>query len=227
MSVAEHLAQVRQRISEAAQAADRPAESVKLIAVSKTKPLGMIEEALGAGQLDFGENRVQELQEKHPALPQAQWHMIGTLQRNKVKYIAPYIHLIHSVDTERLLKEISKQAEKVGRTIDCLLQLNISEEQVKHGLDEVSGGDVLQRLEEFPGVRIKGLMGMAAFSGDEALVRGQFARLRRAMEQFQRIDHPRLQLTELSMGMSGDFPWAIAEGATMVRIGSAVFGGRG
>jgi pyridoxal phosphate enzyme (YggS family) len=226
MSIADHLHDIHQRIAEAAQAVGRAPESVQLIAVSKTKPITLIEEALAAGQLDFGENRVQELREKQPLLPQAHWHMIGSLQRNKVKYIAPFVHLIHSVDSERLLAEIDKQARKIERVIDCLLQLNISEEEAKSGLDEVSGADLLRRLDQYPNVRILGLMGMAAFTDDMALVRSQFARLRRASGSFGTIQHPRLEMRELSMGMSGDFEVAIAEGATMVRIGSAVFGSR-
>ncbi len=226
MSIVHHLNDILQQISQAAQAAGRSPEQVRLIAVSKTKPLELIREAFEAGQRDFGENKVQELREKHPALPEARWHMIGSLQRNKVKYIAPFIHLIHSVDSERLLAEIDKEAAKNGRVIDCLLQLNISEEDNKSGLDEVSGADLLRRIDQYPHVRIKGLMGMAAFTEEEALIRAQFARLRRASEAFSTIDHARVQMEELSMGMSGDFEIAIAEGATMVRIGSAVFGTR-
>ena len=226
MSVAQHLQEIRQRIAAAAQAAGRDPATVHLVAVSKTKPLPLIEEALAAGQLDFGENRVQEMEEKQPHLPQARWHLIGSLQRNKVKYIAPYVHLIHSVDSARLLAEIDKQAAKAGRQIDCLLQLNISEEDSKSGLDEARAEALLRDLDAYPHVRILGLMGMAALTDDEALVRSQFRRLRLAAEAFAQIDHPRLRMDIRSMGMSGDFELAIAEGATHVRIGSAVFGSR-
>ena len=226
MAVQEHLSDILTRIQEATLAAGRQAGDVKLVAVSKTKPISLILEAVDAGHMDFGENRVQELREKQPAIPSVHWHMIGSLQRNKVKYIAPYIHLIHSVDSERLLVEIDKQAAKHERTIDCLLQINISDETVKSGFEEEEAEDLLHRLDDFPNVRIRGLMGMAAFVSEEAIIRGQFRRLRLAAERFAAISHPRLDMKELSMGMSGDFEIAIQEGATMVRIGSAVFGRR-
>ncbi len=226
MSIPTNLSTIQQQIAQYAQAVERPAGAVQLIAVSKTKPIELIQQAYEAGQLDFGENRPQELKEKYPLLPDARWHMIGHLQRNKVKYIAPFVHLIHAVDTPRLLEEISKQAAKNDRVIDCLLQLNISDEAAKSGLDETGARVILEDIDTYPHVRILGLMGMAALSQDEQLVRSQFRRLRLAMEDFQSLSHPRLQLETLSMGMSGDFEWAIAEGATMVRIGSAVFGKR-
>ncbi|MEL6843158.1 MAG: YggS family pyridoxal phosphate-dependent enzyme [Bacteroidota bacterium] len=224
--IADNLAEIQARITEAASAAERSPETVKLIAVSKTKPISLIHEAFEAGQRDFGENKVQELTDKHPQLPDANWHMIGHLQRNKVKYIAPFIYLIHSVDSERLLKEIDKRAGQNERIIDCLLQLNISEEDAKSGLNENSTYELLERIDEFPNVRIKGLMGMAEFTSDESVIKSQFARLARAFQRYQGLEHERIQMVELSMGMSGDFPLAIAEGATMVRIGSAVFGAR-
>ena len=226
MSIADNLSSIQHQISQAATSSKRQPDKVKLIAVSKTKPISLIEEAVAAGQEDFGENRVQELREKQPLLPHVRWHMIGTLQRNKVKYIAPFIYLIHSVDTERLLIEIDKQAKKNDRIIDCLLQINISEEEVKSGMEEEEARAILQSIDSYPHIRIKGLMGMAAFISDEVEISRQFRRLRLAMESFQSINHPRIQLQELSMGMSGDFELAIAEGATMVRIGSAVFGSR-
>ena len=226
MRIVENLSSIHTQISKAAEAAGRQASSIKLIAVSKTKPMDLIKEAVAAGQKDFGENRVQELREKQPLLPEVNWHMIGTLQRNKVKYIAPFIYLIHSVDTERLLAEIDKQANKNDRIIDCLLQINISDEAVKSGMEEDEARTILQHLDKYPHVRIKGLMGMAAFISDEKEISRQFRRLKKASESFQDIEHPRIKLEELSMGMSGDFELAIAEGATMVRIGSAVFGSR-
>ncbi|MEM6344270.1 MAG: YggS family pyridoxal phosphate-dependent enzyme [Bacteroidota bacterium] len=225
-SIADNLAAIKARIEEATASAERSPQTVKLIAVSKTKPMSLIEEAYAAGQRDFGENKVQELTEKHPALPDAHWHMIGHLQRNKVKYIAPFIYLIHSVDSERLLAEINKRAAQNDRIIACLLQLNISEEDAKSGLNEQSTYELLERLDEYPHVRIKGLMGMAEFTSDEAVISSQFARLARAFKRYQEFNHPRIQMEELSMGMSGDFELAIDQGATMVRIGSAVFGAR-
>ncbi|MDX2284219.1 MAG: YggS family pyridoxal phosphate-dependent enzyme [Bacteroidia bacterium] len=226
MPVAEHLEAVRRRIAEAAQAAGRDPGSVRLIAVSKTKPVEQIAEAAAAGQLDFGENRVQELQSKHPALPHLHWHLIGTLQRNKVKYIAPYIRLIHSVDSAGLLAEISRQAGKCGREIDCLLQIHISDEETKAGMTPEEARSILEQMDAFPDVRICGLMGMAALTDDASLIRSQFAGLRQLRDALTGIVHPRIAMEELSMGMSGDFGIAIEEGATMVRIGSAVFGER-
>ncbi|GAB4409915.1 MAG: YggS family pyridoxal phosphate-dependent enzyme [Bacteroidia bacterium] len=227
MSVAQHLQAIRARIEAAATGAGRASGSVQLVAVSKTKPIEAIREAFDAGQVDFGENRVQEMAEKQPLLPQARWHLIGTLQRNKVKYIAPYVHLIHSVDSDRLLAEIDKQAARHDRTIDCLLQLHISGEETKAGLEEEEAATLLRDIDQYPHVRIRGLMGMAALTDDTDLIISQFRRLRLARDQFRdAFAHPRIDLSELSMGMSGDFELAIAEGATLVRIGSAVFGGR-
>jgi len=227
MIIQKNIQSILTQIAQATEEAGREASEVKLIAVSKTKPMELIHEAFAAGQLDFGENRPQELQSKYPQLVDAQWHMIGHLQRNKVKYIAPFIHLIHSVDSERLLAEVDKQAAKHDRIIDCLLQLNISEEEAKSGLQEDSTRALLEKIDDYPHVRIKGLMGMAAFIDDEDIIRSQFRRLRLAKEMLSSIDHPRISLDELSMGMSGDYHIAIQEGATMVRIGSAIFGGRG
>jgi pyridoxal phosphate enzyme (YggS family) len=226
MSIVSNLASIQKNIHDACSVARRNPESVKLIAVSKTKPMELIEEAFQAGQIDFGENKVQELREKQPLLPQARWHMIGNLQRNKVKYIAPFVHLIHSVDSERLLAEVNKQARKNDRVIDCLLQLNVSEESSKSGLDEIRTAELLSRIEDYPNVRIMGLMGMAEFTDDETVIRSQFRRLAKAKVNLARDNHPQVLLQELSMGMSGDFEIAIEEGATMVRIGSAVFGAR-
>ncbi|MCL4136145.1 UNVERIFIED_CONTAM: hypothetical protein GTU68_036990 [Idotea baltica] len=227
MAINNNLETIQQRISAAAIKAGRPIESVKLIAVSKTKPMSLINEAWEAGQVDFGENRVQELREKSTELPQAHWHMIGGLQRNKVKYIAPFIHLIHSVDSPRLLKEINKQAKANERIINCLIQVNISNEDVKSGVeDENELMQLLNDIDSYPHVHIQGLMGMASFTSNQEVIRSQFRRLRVASEAAKSIVHPRITLNELSMGMSGDFELAIEEGATMVRIGSSVFGHR-
>lgn len=226
MSISDNLQQIRENIARIAEKAGRDPKDVKLIAVSKTKPMELINEAWEAGQVDFGENRVQELREKQPLLPQARWHMIGTLQRNKVKYIAPFVHLIHSVDSEKLLKEVDKQAGSHNRIIDCLIQLNISEENAKSGLNEAKTQKILEKIDDYPHVRIRGLMGMAEFTDDREVIARQFRRLRLAAGNFRQISHPRIEMAELSMGMSGDFDVAIAEGATMVRIGSAVFGSR-
>lgn len=221
-----NLSHIQERIAAAARRANRSPEEVTLIAVSKTKPMELIQAAYEAGQLDFGENKVQEMGEKHPPLPQAQWHLIGNLQRNKVKYIAPFVYLIHSLDSEKLMKEIDKRAAQAERVIDCLIQINISDEDQKGGADESTAKAMIDRLDEYPHVAIKGVMGLAEFTGDEAVIRSQFRRLRSAAEQLSGHSHPRLSMQEISMGMSGDFEIAIEEGSTMVRVGSAIFGAR-
>ncbi len=225
-SVSDNLRSILAEIAASAIAAGRSPEEVKLVAVSKTYPIAPIREAFEAGQVDFGENRVQEMAAKQPDLPLARWHQIGPLQRNKVKYIAPFVHLIHSVDSEKLMEEINRQAEKYQRTIEILLQLNISEEDSKSGIDEAGAALLLEVAPKYPHVKITGLMGMAAFTDDHERVRAQFRRLRVARDTFAAADYPSVTMKELSMGMSGDFDLAIAEGATLVRIGSAIFGSR-
>jgi pyridoxal phosphate enzyme (YggS family) len=228
VTLAARLAHIRAQLADAASAAGRAPDSVRLVAVSKTHPASAVAEALAAGQLDFGENRVQELQDKQPALPdELRWHLIGTLQRNKVKYIAPYVHLIHSVNSPELLAEISRQAQRVGRTIDVLLQLNISHEDQKHGLDAHEAEALLAQITQYPQVRVLGLMGMAQDTPDTDVVRTQFRALATARAAWaDQYAGPQVELRELSMGMSGDWPIAVAEGATLVRIGSAIFGSR-
>ena len=204
-------------------------ENCTLVAVSKTKPSSVILTAYEAGQRHFGENKVQELTKKAEELPKdIQWHMIGHLQRNKVKYIAPFVHLIHGVDSLKLLKEINKQGEKVNRVIHCLLQVHIAEEETKFGFDEKELVNLLGS-EEFASmkyVQINGLMGMATFTEDTDQVRREFKSLKNLFEQFKNSDHAHLQRNTLSMGMSGDYLLALEEGSNMVRIGSSIFGER-
>lgn len=226
MSVSENLSNVLASIREVEAAHGREPGSVKLVAVSKTKPVDLIAEVLAEGQLDLGENRVQEMTLKQPQLPGARWHLIGQLQRNKVKYIAEFVHLIHSVDSEKLVAEIDKQARKHERVIDCLLQINISDEEQKSGLNEVEAKTLLMHMTEYPNVRIIGLMGMAEHTDDMEVVGAQFRRLREARDRFAMIRVPGVEIRELSMGMTHDYEVAIKEGATMLRIGSAVFGVR-
>lgn len=225
--LADNLSHIRARITAAAQRVGRNPEDITLIAVSKTKPMALIHAAHQAAQRDFGENKVQEMTEKHPQLPEAHWHLIGNLQRNKVKYIAPYVHLIHSLDSEKLMKEIDKRAAQAERVIDCLIQINISDEAQKGGADEHTARELIERLDDYPHVAIKGVMGLAEFTGDEQVLRGQFRRLRQAADMLSAHSHARLDMREISMGMSGDFEIAIEEGSTMVRVGSAIFGARG
>lgn len=190
-----------------------------LVAVSKTKPVEDIQALYDLGQRDFGENYVQELVEKQAVLPKdIRWHFIGHLQSNKVKYIAPFVHLIHGVDSLNLLKEINKQAIKNNRVIDCLLQIHIAKEETKFGFDEQE----FQQLTlpaDLKNIRICGLMGMASFSDDKDLVREEFRNLKRLYDTDT-------SLSTLSMGMSGDYTIAVEEGSTMVRIGSLLFGER-
>ena len=224
--IKENLEGIREALGKCAVDAGRGEDAVSLVAVSKTKPIEAVREAMAAGQMHFGENRVQELVEKNEAIPEAKWHMIGVLQRNKVKYIAPFIYLIHSVDSEKLAREVSKQAVKCGREIDVLLQINISDEPQKGGFEEDEAEEMLGRIADFPNVKVCGLMGMAEFTADMEVVRGQFKRLAAARERFKSLEGSQVAMRELSMGMSGDYPVAIEEGATLVRIGSAIFGHR-
>jgi PLP dependent protein len=226
MGIPENLNLVKAEIAAAALAAGRSADAVQLIAVSKTKPIGDVRLAMTTGQLDFGENKVQELVEKHAALPHARWHMIGALQRNKVRQIIPFIHLIHSVDSERLLAEIDRQAGLHNRQVDCLLQINISDEDQKGGLTEDEAEEILKHITNYPHVHIKGIMGMAEFTDDATVISAQFKRLAIGRARFDAYAGPQVAMQELSMGMSGDFESAIREGSTMVRVGSSIFGGR-
>lgn len=204
--------------------------TVNLVAVSKTKPLPLLQEAYYAGQRHFGENRVQELAEKFEALPKdIHWHMIGHLQSKKVKYIAPFVHLIHGVDSLKLLEEINKQAQKNERIIDCLLQFHIANEDTKFGFSFEEVVELLGAADFFQlkNVRIVGVMGMATFTDDTKIVRQEFATL---ANYFSLLKNNQFKFapyfTEISMGMSGDYLIAIEEGSTMVRVGSSIFGGR-
>lgn len=201
-----------------------------LVAVSKTKPLEDLKMAYSAGIRDFGENKVQELQVKQPEMPEdVKWHMIGHLQSNKVKYIAPFVHLIHGVDSFKLLREINKQGKKIDRSINVLLQMHIAEEETKFGFDKRELDEMLTD----PGflslshVKIQGLMGMATFTENKDQVRKEFRSLKTLFEDLKSRPLPDfIQLEDISMGMSGDYLIAQEEGSTMVRIGSAIFGGR-
>lgn len=199
-------------------------QNVTLVAVSKTKPISLIQEAYETGQRDFGENKVQELVEKHEALPNdIRWHMIGHLQRNKVKYIAPFVHLIHGVDSLRLLKEINKQGAKINRCIPILLQIHISQEDTKFGFDSNELKEAIIECEVLEWIKPCGLMGMATFTSDSDQVRLEFKELKRLFEEYQSNfgENP-----TLSMGMSGDYQIALDQGSTMIRIGSSLFGSR-
>ncbi len=204
---------------------------VTLIAVSKTKPLSDILEAYEAGQRDFGENYVQELLDKYEALPKdIRWHFIGHLQSNKVKYIAPFVHLIHGVDSEKLLLEINKQGMKIGRKIPCLLQMHISAEETKFGLNESELESIISKMttnqNTFDHVSVQGLMGMASFTEDNDLLKSEFKYLKSLFEKNAQYSMFNFKCSILSMGMSSDYRFAIEAGSNMVRIGSLLFGSR-
>ncbi|WP_109830382.1 YggS family pyridoxal phosphate-dependent enzyme [Reichenbachiella versicolor] len=205
-------------------------ENVQLVAVSKTKPNEVLKKAYDAGQRIFGENKVQELVSKHESLPKdIEWHYIGHLQRNKVKYIAPFVSLIHAVDSDRLLKEINKEGKKNDRVIDCLIQVHIAQEETKFGLttEELSTIFDIEILNTLSNVRIVGLMGMATNTSDKDQVAKEFSSLKAIYDQYQNsLSHSQLDLKTLSMGMSGDYQIAIKNGSNMIRVGSSIFGAR-
>lgn len=216
MSIKDNLTVIKEKLS----------KEITLVAVSKTKPNEAILEAYETGQRVFGENKIQEMTQKWETLPKdIQWHMIGHVQRNKVKYMAEFVSLVHGVDSFRLLLEINKQAKKHNRTIPCLLQMHIAEEETKFGLD-TSELDAMLNSEEFAAlenIRIEGLMGMATFTQDEEQLKKEFASLKSI---FDNLKQKLPDISILSMGMSGDYAIAIEEGSTMVRIGSSIFGAR-
>ena len=199
---------------------------VTLVAISKTKPNADLEEAYNAGQRIFGENKIQEMTDKWEALPKdIEWHMVGHVQRNKVKYMAPYVGLIHAVDSLKLLKEINKEAKKNERSIKCLLQIKIAEEDSKFGISKEEAKEILdsEAFAKFENVEVSGLMGMATFTEDMEQVKKEFSYLKAVYDEFQQT-YPKMKT--LSMGMSGDYKLAVACGSNMVRIGSAIFGER-
>lgn len=199
---------------------------VTLVAVSKTKPIADIEEAYAAGQRVFGENKIQEMTAKQEVLPKdIEWHMIGHIQRNKVKYMAEYVALIHGVDSLKLLKEINKQAQKHNRVIPCLLQIHIAEEVTKFGFDENELSELIASsdIKQLTNIKIVGLMGMATFTDNNQQIRKEFKQLKSLFEK-TKSSFP--DLSQLSMGMSGDYKIAIEEGSTMIRVGSSIFGSR-
>jgi len=199
-------------------------KNVTLVAVSKTKPVEDLMDAYRAGHRIFGENKVQEMVQKWEQMPQdINWHMIGHLQRNKVKYIAPFVALIHGIDSERLLQEIDKQAAKHQRIIPCLLQIHIAQESTKFGLSETELDALIAKAVNYPNVQLRGLMGMASFTEDTAQIEKEFAVLKNI---FDRVQSQLTGFDILSMGMSGDYTLAIEQGSTMIRVGSKIFGAR-
>ncbi|MBR1516798.1 MAG: YggS family pyridoxal phosphate-dependent enzyme [Bacteroidales bacterium] len=200
----------------------------RLIAVSKTKPVADLQEAYDAGQRLFGENKALEMRDKHAVLPDdIEWHFIGHLQSNKVKYIAPFVALIHSIDSLAILQTVDREAAKHDRTIDCLLQFHIATEETKFGLDQQEAEQLLSHCDDLHHVRIVGVMGMATNTDDRTLIRSEFHTLKAIFDHLrQRFFADRPYFCEISMGMSGDYDLAIQEGSTLVRVGSAIFGAR-
>ena len=219
MAIAENLLRIKESLP----------ENVTLVAVSKTKPVTDLMEAYTAGQRIFGENKIQEMVDKWEQMPKdIEWHMIGHVQTNKVKYMAPFVTLIHGVDSLKLLEEINKQAQKNNRIIDCLLQIYIAEEESKFGLDEVELHSLLNStsFNQMNNIRIVGLMGMATFTDNQNQIKKEFTHLKSIFDTLQKLKPKNCHLNTISMGMSGDYPLAIACGSSMVRIGSSIFGGR-
>ncbi|MDO4702871.1 YggS family pyridoxal phosphate-dependent enzyme [Tannerella sp.] len=219
MKIADRLASIRQTIP----------EEVTLVAVSKFHPVDVLRKAYDCGQRVFGESRVQELMAKQPVLPaDIEWHFIGTLQTNKVKYIAPFIHLIQSIDSLKLLAAVDKEAQKCGRQIRVLIEVHIAEEASKHGFtpDECRTLFAEGTFSAYPHIRVVGLMGMATFTDDEAQVRREFRELRSLFDELRILPSTGDDFKELSMGMSDDYPLALQEGSTMVRVGTKIFGER-
>lgn len=220
MSIAENLNNIKSSLP----------PHVTLVAVSKTKPVTDLMEAYHAGQRIFGENKIQEMTDKWEQMPKdIQWHMIGHVQTNKVKYMAPFVSMIHGVDSLKLLQEINKQASKNNRVINCLLQIFIADEESKFGLDENELEEMLQFIQNdnsLQHIKIVGLMGMATFTEDENQIKKEFLHLKSIFNTYKNIENSNLKLETLSMGMSGDYQLAIDCGSTMVRIGSSIFGTR-
>ncbi|MBR5972834.1 MAG: YggS family pyridoxal phosphate-dependent enzyme [Paludibacteraceae bacterium] len=217
MSVAQRIREIKESLP----------EGVRLLAVSKFHPAESIMEAYNEGQRLFGENHVQELMQKQQILPaDIEWHFIGHLQSNKVKYIVPFVSLIHSVDTEKLLGVINTQAEKCGRVVECLLEIHVAQEETKYGFDFDSAKELLEsgRLNALKNVSVVGIMGMSSITDDESQVRREFASLSSFYRSMKESVAP--QFRELSMGMSGDYHIAIEEGSTIIRLGTTIFGAR-
>lgn len=228
MSIAGNINDVKSNIARAA--ADYPefsAPEVQLIAVTKTLGIEPIREAYDCGQRDFGENRVQEILEKYPEFPKdVRWHLIGHLQTNKVKYIVDKVHMIHSLDSIKLAEEIEKRAAAIDRVIPCLIQVNIADEDTKFGLQKDDTIDFVKEMVRFPHIAVEGLMTIGPHVTDEEQIRIVFQQLRELKEEIATLALPAVKMRELSMGMSSDYPVAVREGATMVRVGTTIFGAR-
>lgn len=226
--IAQNLKTIQQKIEQAANDAGRDPSEITLVAVSKTKPVDDIYEAITAGHLHFGENRMKELEDKmaEVEMPDVVWHFIGNLQTNKIKYIADRVNWIHSVEKAKYLKEIEKRAGQANRVVNALIQVNISDEKQKGGCKPEDLAGILESAQKYEHVKVRGLMGMATFVDDPEEVRSEFKLLKELFDSHQKYNSGSVNLEHLSMGMTNDMEVAIEEGATMVRIGSAIFGER-
>lgn len=225
--IKENLRQVEENIKNACEVSGRSREEVTLISVSKTKPVDLIEEAYALGERNFGENKVQEINEKYPVLPKdIKWHLIGHLQRNKVKYIMDKVCLIHSVDSVRLAEQIQSEAEKSGTDMDILIQVNVANEDTKFGIKEEETEKIIREIAKFPNVHIKGLMTIAPFTDEPETNRKYFKKLKQLSVDIRKKNIDNVNMDCLSMGMTGDYQVAIEEGATLVRVGTGIFGER-
>lgn len=226
-AIADNIAHIRERITSACERAGRNPDAVRLIAVSKVKPASDIEAAFAAGQQAFGESYVQEFRDKSPEVQApVEWHFIGGLQSNKVKYLRGKVTMIHSVDRLSLAKEISRQWQKTDQNCKILLQVNIGDEEQKAGCDQQQLEQLVRNVAALPQLQICGLMCLPPYCADAEEVRPYFHRLRKLAEQIEQLQIPGISMQELSMGMSGDFEVAVEEGATLVRVGTAIFGER-
>lgn len=223
-----NMIDIKNKIDKACELSNRNKEEVTLIAVSKTVDVDAIKEAINSGATDFGENKPQELARKFETIgDDVNWHLIGSLQTNKVKYIIDKVYMIHSIDRLSLCDEIQKRAEKIGKTINCLIQVNISKEESKHGILEEDAIDFVKTIaKNYPNIRIKGLMTMAPNTDDKDLVRSVFKGLKDLAIKIDKENIENISMDELSMGMSNDFEIAVEEGATFVRVGTSIFGQR-
>ena len=227
MGIRENLDTVKRRMENACKECGRGLSEVKLVAVSKTKPLSALEQAYACGCRDFGENKVQELVDKYDAMPKdIRWHMIGHLQRNKVKYIVDKVFLIHSVDSLRLAQEIEKEAAKKEITVDILVEVNVAGEESKFGTTSEEASSLVEKIAKLPHVRVKGLMTIAPYVEDSEENRPYFAKLKQIYVDIIHKNIDNVFMEELSMGMTGDYEVAITEGATYVRVGTGIFGER-
>ena len=225
-SIADNIRHVLDQVRVAAELVNRDLSEISVIAVTKTVPVERIEQAVVAGLRVLGENRVQELNEKYSRLPGVEWHLIGHLQSNKVKYIVDKIALLHSLDSISLAEEIDKRMAQWGRAMDVLVQVNIADESTKFGIEPAETEEFIDKIRSLPGIRIQGLMTIGPYAATEQEIRGVFRQLKLLADKVKAIGFPEVEMKHLSMGMSNDYRIAVEEGATLIRVGSTIFGQR-